>query len=574
MKNKINGYGSPVSLKSTLVTGFISWIIAAILIIGGASASLGQQYTQGLTQNTQYGQIKGIKDQQTGGLVWRGIKFAKAPAGELRWKAPLEPESWTGVKESVNHGPVCAQRNAQGNVEGEEDCLTLDIYRPDSAQSGLPVYVWIHGGANETGKAAGNNLSYFAKETNVVAAVIQYRLGPLGFFKHDALKTGDPLGDSGNFGLLDQIMAMKWVKNNIGHFGGNPKNVTIAGESAGAHDILALMAAKQAAGLFQKAIYQSGGMNYRESTLAKEVAEGYVQNLKLSAQGGELAKTLRAIKAEAILKAKPKNAAYDVTIDGHLLPASPFCLLKSGNYNKVPILMGGNRNEYSLWLLLTGGPDGKWKNLWRILPNNRQTPLSEILTPEEVETFMRTNSMTGRLWQAKQVHWVARALRNHQKEVFVYDFRWGGTRGSDVEKVFGAAHANEIAFFNFNASFDIWGQNASITKENQKAREALAQAMMTYTGQFLHTGNPNGEAKLPKWEKWSNEKGKVKAIHFDASSKPDDPIFIINMENKEYVLSDLYREIDQMTDPVAQSLSRARALDWRNTEPVCNDASK
>ena len=571
---KKNGYLNQDFLKPGLVIRFLPLFAAALIITACASLSLKKDFVQGVTQPTQYGQVKGTTDQPTGGLVWRGIKFAKAPQGELRWKAPQEPEVWSGIRESVAHGPVCAQRSPQGKVEGEEDCLTLDIYRPDSAQSGLPVYVWIHGGANETGKAAGNNLSFFAKETNVVAVVIQYRLGPLGFFKHNALKTGDPLGDSGNFGLLDQIMALKWVKSNISNFGGNPNNVTIAGESAGAHDILALMATKQATGLFQKAIYQSSGMNYRDIPSAQTIAEAYVKELKLSASGVELAMALREMKAEAILKARPKDAAYDVIIDGQLIPASPFCLVKSGDYNRVPILMGGNRNEYSLWLLLNGGPGGKWKTLWTMLPSYGKKPLSELLTPNEVETYMTTNSMTGRLWQAKQVHWVARALRNHQKDVFVYDFRWGGTKGTDVEKIFGAAHANEIAFFNFNASIDIWGQNASITKENKAAREALAKAMMTYTGQFLHSGNANGEAKLPKWEKWSNEKGKVKAIHFDASSKPDDPTFLITMENKEYVLSDLHQEIDQMSDPIAQKISRGMASDWRNTEPACNGGSK
>jgi para-nitrobenzyl esterase len=571
---KKNGYLNRGFLKSGIVTYFLFSIIAAFMINGCASLSMQKEYVQGLTKNTQYGQVKGTIDQPTGALVWRGIKFAKAPEGELRWKAPQEIETWSGVREPVAQVPACAQRNLQGNLEGVEDCLTLDIYRPDSGQAGLPVYVWIHGGANESNGAARFNESYFAKETNVVAVVIQYRLGPLGFFKHDALKSGDTLGDSGNFGLLDQIMALKWVKNNIRNFGGNPNNVTVAGESAGAHDILALMATRQAKGLFQKAIYQSAGMDYRDVGLAKETAEGYVQNLKLSAGGEELAKALRATKAEAIIKARPKNAAFDVIIDGPLIPASPFCLVKSGDYNKVPILMGGNRNENSLWLLLNGGPDGKWGKLWTMLPNNGGKPLSELLTPTELETYSITNSLTGRLWQAKQVHWVARALRNHQKDIFVYDFRWGGTKGTDVEKIFGAAHANEIPFFIYNATRDIWAQNTSMTKENQAAREALARAMMTYVGQFLYSGNPNGSAKLPIWERWSNESGQAKAIHFDASSKPNDPTFIITMENKEYKLSDLHQEIDQMTDPIAQKISRGFASEREKREPQCNGSSK
>jgi len=568
---RASGRGTRIILKPATGLGFFLLIAAAFIITGCASLSPETQYVRGLTQNTSYGQLKGSVDQPTGGLVWRGIKYARAPEGELRWRAPQAVEPWSGVKEATAHGPICAQRNPQNQVEGAEDCLTLDIYRPDSNQTGLPVYVWIHGGSNETGKAAGNNLSFFVKETNCVAVVIQYRLGPLGFFKHEALKTGDPLEDSGNFGLLDQIMAIKWVKENIARFGGNPKNVAIAGESAGAHDILALMACKQAAGLFHKVIYQSGGMQYRDAASAGTVAAGYVQNLNLSAQGAELAKALRASKTEVLLEAKPAKAAYDVIIDGQLIPASPYCLILSGDYNKVPILMGGNRNEYSLWLLLGGGPDGKWKKLWSILPKkkSRGKPLSELLTPDEVATYRTTNDVTGRVWQAKQVHRVARALRERQKDVFVYDFRWGGTKGSDVDTVFGAAHANEIAYFNFSGMFDIWAKNLSITEENKAAREALAKAMMTYTSQFIHTGNPNGTAKLPQWESWSNEKGQAKAINFDASSKPNDPTFIISMGHTEYALTDLYREINGLKDPIAQKFSKGIAYDRWNIEPAC-----
>ena len=290
-RNKIKG-----------LPGRLTWSIifaATSLIIAGCSVNLAEKsYVQGSTQYTQYGQVGGTTDKATGNLVWKGIRFARAPVGDLRWKAPREPDSWRDVKEAKDTAPNCIQGSG-GN--GEEDCLFLDIYRPDSADAKLPVYVWIHGGANSAGSAP--DLNFFAKNANIVAVSIRYRLGPLGFFKHDALNTGDPLDDSGNYGLLDQMMALKWVKTNIRLFGGDPNNVTAAGESAGAHNILAMLMSKYANGLFHKAIYQSGGMEVFQLPKAKAQSDGYVKKLQLTSTGQNLAKELRALEAKAIFKA-------------------------------------------------------------------------------------------------------------------------------------------------------------------------------------------------------------------------------------------------------------------------------
>jgi len=544
--------------------------MALVFVLINSPLALSNENQPDLIRNTIYGQVEGTIDQETNGLVWLGIRYAKAPIGDLRWRPPQEPEKWEGVKQAKTHAPICIQGTSG---TGEEDCLFLDIYRPNSEETGLPVYVWIHGGANETGKAAGYNLSFFAKEANVVAVVIQYRLGPLGFFKHDAFNTGDPLGDSGNYGLLDQMFALSWVKKNISFFGGNPNNVTAAGESAGAHDILSMMVSKYAKGLFDKAIYQSGGMEVIRLPRAREQSAAYVKNLKLTSTGEALAKELRALDAKDILKAKPKGARFGVIVDGRVIPDSYYCLLEKGEYNKVPIIMGGNRNEYSLWLLLSGGPKRKWNRLWRITSKKRKKTVADILTPDEQKTYALTNSITGRLWQAKQVHSVARLMRRHQKDVYVYDFQWGGTKGTDVEFVFGAAHANEIAFFNFKANFDIWAKNRSITKENKAARLALAKAMRTYYAQFLHTGSPNGKANIPEWKPWSNEKDGVKTLNLDASSEPGSADLNIFMTKREYVLKDLNREVDEITDTTTKEFIR-RIISKRNyKDPLCPKTS-
>jgi para-nitrobenzyl esterase len=539
-----------------------AFFVATVFILLNSSQAIGDDNQPNLIRDTIYGQVEGTIDEATNGFVWRGIRFAKSPAGDLRWRPPQEPEKWEGVIEAKQAPPQCIQGTG---IKGEEDCLFLNIYRPNSEANSLPVYVWIHGGANSAGSAP--DLSLFAKEANLVVVSIQYRLGPFGFFKHDALNTGDPL-DSGNYGLLDQMLALGWVKNNISFFGGDPKNVTAAGESAGAHDVLALLTIKEADNLYHKAVYQSGGMEYVGLSHAKKQSAGYVKKLKLKSTGAELAKELRSIKAKRILRAKPKGTRFGVIDDGNLIEGNLLCLVKQGKYNKVPFFMGGNRNEYSAWLLWYQGPGGKWAKLWNILPKGGNKEISEILNEEEQKTFALTSSLTSRLWQAQQNHSVARFMRQYQDNVFVYDYQWGGTKGSKVDFVLGASHANEIGYFHYGGDWDWMGQQTSLTEENKEARHALAKAMMTYQAQFAHHGTPNGMAQLPEWKVWSNEKDGVKAMNLDASSEPGSAELKLFMTRREYIQADLIQEMEESNDEIAQKFTKTIAK-WKLVKLEC-----
>ena len=225
---------------------------------------------------TKYGRLMGILDANNT-WAWKGVPYAKPPVGNLRWKAPQEPESWKGVRQAKNECEPCTQLYTtpqwirQPYAIGSEDCLYLNIWRPQSDEQNLPVYVWIHGGSNNFGMAAHYNGSVISSKSNVVVVVVQYRLGPIGWLTHPALRHGDPEDDSGNFGTLDNIQALKWIKENIAAFGGDPDNVTITGESAGAHNVMNLVISPLAAGLFHKAMSQSGGMT------TDTVAEGEAQ---------------------------------------------------------------------------------------------------------------------------------------------------------------------------------------------------------------------------------------------------------------------------------------------------------
>jgi para-nitrobenzyl esterase len=517
------------------------------------------QVQDGIVRNTTTGQIEGKVDESLGTLVWEGVRYAKAPVDDLRWKAPRDLGSWSGMMETKKPGSVCTQAG-----RGTEDCLFLNIYRPYTNEKTLPVYVWIHGGSNRTGEAP--NLEFFAKEANVIVVSIQYRLGPFGFFKHDALNTGNDLDDSGNYGLLDQIQALKWVRRNITSFGGDPLNVTIAGESAGAGDIYYLLVAKEARGLFHKAISQSPGASNLTLSEARGFSAGYVKELDLTSEGEQLAKDLRKVSTKDLFRADPSGIRFGVIIDGKVIKDSFSCLFELGDYTKVPIIIGENRNEYSLWLVLGGGPSGKWGKLTQITaPNKEQRKtVDEILNPEEKKSYALVNDMGGKIWKALKVHNAARSMSKHQKEVYVYDFQWGGTKGSDVEFVYGAAHANEIAYFNYNAEFDIWAKNMSITNETKAAREALAKVMRTYYAQFLHTGSPNKKAKIPVWEPWSNNKDGVKAMNLDASSEPGSSEIKVFMNKKEFLYQDVRQEIENMSDETAKKLSLKIIDDFTN----------
>jgi para-nitrobenzyl esterase len=208
---------------------------------------------------------------------WLGIPFAKPPLGELRWRAPQPPDAWTGVRDALAPGSACPQMAnplgdqpgaKKGTVIGHEDCLYLNVYAPrsspdEAANRRLPVMLWIHGGGNSVGHAGSYDGSSLAGTYNVVVVTANYRLGPLGWFRQAALVADaqDEDGRSGNWGTLDQIRALEWVRDNAAAFGGDPNNVTIFGESAGGNDVMALLLSPRAAGLFHRAISESGGTN-------------------------------------------------------------------------------------------------------------------------------------------------------------------------------------------------------------------------------------------------------------------------------------------------------------------------
>ena len=325
---------------------------------------------------TEYGLIRGNRDKEDT-WSWKGIPYAASPVGDLRWRAPRDPKPWAGILSARSFGKPSFQKfPILGGTTGSEDCLFLNIWRPRSPEKDLPVYVWIHGGGNTIGSAHMVPDYYghaFASTNRAVFVSINYRLGPFGWFLHPALSEGSlPEDGSGNYGTLDIIKSLEWIKKNISSFGGDPGSVTIAGESAGAMNILSLLTSPLAEGLFHRAVIQSGStrINSRETAIeaSKALEERLAARDPALRKGSsslkqkeewtreETAAWLRSVKAKDIINSLEAGTTGmtgwpTIIRDGHTLPEEGYEVFSTGEYpSKVPVIIGTNRDETKLFL--------------------------------------------------------------------------------------------------------------------------------------------------------------------------------------------------------------------------------
>ncbi|WP_237479836.1 carboxylesterase/lipase family protein [Lichenibacterium dinghuense] len=305
-----------------------------------------------------------------GGQAFLGIPYAAPPVGPLRWRAPQPPAPWTEPRDATRLGPSCLQNlalSAQlggaggGPTLGQEDCLTLNVYAPPGAapDARKPVMVWIHGGALVLGTSGQYDPSALARREGVVVVTVNYRLGALGFFAHPSLR-GEP--GEGAFALLDQRAALAWVKRDIAGFGGDPRSVTVFGQSAGAWSACYQMASPGSAGLFQRAILQSGACVTPETSVAPEVAEagGFRMAGELGCAGPDALACLRALPAADVVEAAPERPGVTgpnswAPVAGlDVLPLAPRAAFASGRFAPVPVIDGTNRDEGRLFSYLRG----------------------------------------------------------------------------------------------------------------------------------------------------------------------------------------------------------------------------
>lgn len=324
------------------------------------------------TVATRYGQIAGRQEDDL--AVFRGIPYAAPPLGELRWRAPRDPESWDGVREADEFGPGAMQTFMPGiELLGaweqplDEDCLTLNIWTPGLDDAARPVMVWIHGGgfASGSGTTPIYDGQHLARRGDIVLVTINYRLGALGYFYNEALTDGDD-SHSGNYGMRDQVAALRWVRDNIAGFGGDPSNVTIFGESAGGMSVGVLLGAAEAEGLFRRAIPQSGaGHHSLPVDVATEVGRRLCAVLEVNPNDAE---TLRAIPAQDVLDAQnalmanPETAAltgrylmaFSPVVEGGFLETLPIEAVRQGRSKDVDLLCGTIEDEWTLLAAIQG----------------------------------------------------------------------------------------------------------------------------------------------------------------------------------------------------------------------------
>jgi para-nitrobenzyl esterase len=322
--------------------------LACVLTWGQASISA-QSAASNPTVTVSTGELRGSLATD-GVAIFKDIPFAQPPTGNLRWREPLPAKPWAGVRDATVFGSACIQ-SGHLNATSSEDCLQLNVWTPRwSMQSPVPVMVWIHGGGNIAGSGVeplfdGQDLA----RHGIVLVTINYRLGVFGFFSHPELTKESPHHASGNYGLLDQIMALHWVQDNIAKFGGDPANVTMFGESAGSMDVNVLMTTPLSKGLFKRVIAESGPVS-APPTLAEGEKKGEEFTAKLNITGGQALARLRALTSDEILKATGEGLSsvgpmLGMDIDGWVLPESPAKVFATGRELRVGLILGNNSQE-------------------------------------------------------------------------------------------------------------------------------------------------------------------------------------------------------------------------------------
>lgn len=523
------------------------------------------------------GTIQGRNDAATNGTyAWKGIPFAQPPVGARRWKAPAAVAAWGGTRDATQFGSACLQNGrlygpgANNRFDasigatlntpvGSEDCLFLNVWRPASSSTGLPVIVFVHGGSNITGYTADPiyDGAALARSANAVVVTLNYRLGVLGFMNLPQLKTGlDSAEDSGNFALLDIVQGLKFVQQNAAVFGGNAANVTLMGQSAGATNVWSLVASPLGAGLFHKAVPISGGislasnlppgtmasLNPASASLAQAnallarlvIADGLAVDL---ATAQAYIATQSALQVADYLRGKTGSTVLTTLLangltgsgpipDGTVLPLDPIAAFAAGTYNQVPVLAGTTAEEGKLFpsfLTLLGGPPGfivTDAQLFDLLFNfdpDGPTLLTEgdFLNAAYLPSNTAVTGWTARAALLTAASFgagrdnVLNTLRTQQADIWHYQFDWA-QQPAPWNTVYGAAHAFDLPFVfgNFGPSLfaRAIGGNA-----NRAGRVALSGHMMASVGQFARTGNPNHAALGATWQPWPGQ------LHFNAS---------------------------------------------------------
>jgi para-nitrobenzyl esterase len=476
-----------------------------------ASPAGGQPGGSGPVVGTRDGAVRGLANGAVDEFL--GIPYAAPPVGALRWRAPQPATRWSGVRDATHFGPHCPQPATPfGQASTSEDCLFLNVFTPTGqpARRHHPVMVWIHGGALVTGESD-DYLPTQLVQHGVTVVTINYRLGALGFLAHPAL--ADANGQSGDYGLMDQQVALRWVQHNIARFGGNPHNVTVFGESAGGLSTLSQVASPQARGLFERAIVESGSYNVTQASLssAESAGEAFATNAGCASQ---TAACLRSLPVSTIL-ANEAAAGYTPNINSEVLPESLGTAFATGNFNRIPIINGTNRDEWRLFVALSeleGNPVTA-ANYQRMISSTLGVPsaAAAVITAEyPLSAFPSPSVALGAVGTDAIFACPALSIDqsvSHFVPTFAYEFNDENAPEEFLPPVsfpYGAAHASEIQYLMGLATATFPGTLSA-------AQQQLATTMKGYWTNFAKLGFPTSFGS-PVWQSFDDVTDRMQSL--------------------------------------------------------------
>jgi para-nitrobenzyl esterase len=516
-----------IDTEDTLQKRSAGLAIALVLAAVAANAA-------SIEVKTTAGVVKGATTADGRIRVFKGIPFGAPATAERRWQAPQPAPAWQGVREATEFGPRCVQGQIFDDIvftNKSEDCLNLNVWTPaQNADDRLPVMVWIHGGGFQAGSGAENRHdgTAFARR-NVVLVSINYRLGIFGFFSHPELTKESGRNASGNYGLLDQVLALQWVRDNAAAFGGDPKNVTIFGESAGSLAVSALMASPLARGLFHKAIGESGAFFPLGSggLPLRPLADSEQQGLKFAGSiGAASLAELRAKSADDVLQAALKSQPWFApNQDGYFLPRDVVSIFADGAQAQVPLLAGWNADEARGGVVL-----GRDKPNAKTFPDDVRKrfgdqadavltayPASNDAEALESAAALASDAFIGySTWS-----WIEAHRKTGKAPLYRYSFdrkiplepdqTMNGVKATPAD--IGARHAGEIEY--------VFGTlELSLPKVQwEDADRKLSEAMTSYWASFAKTGDPNTPG-LPTWPSYADGQ-QVQHLDVTITTSPD-----------------------------------------------------
>jgi para-nitrobenzyl esterase len=556
-----------------------SLLLAGMLLLGPALAQ--PPGDKALERQTAHGPVVGVDDSAKNGThAWKGVPFAAPPVGALRWAPPVDPVPWKAPRLTQDFGNACLQYGriygpgannrydttigtTLGQAVGSEDCLYLNVWRPADRRGNLPVIVFVHGGSNVSGYTADPvyDGAALAKAADAVVVSVNYRLGIFGFFQLAQLNQ-----PSGNFALQDIVKALRWVQKDIAKFGGNPTRVTLAGQSAGAINVYALMTTPETVNakpkLFHRAAPLSGGISLATNLppgrlptlnpMSTYVAQGnamlvqrvIADGLAVDAAGAaawiasqtpeQIADYMRATPGSALLftlltrLAGVGLAGSGPIPDGVFLPLDPISAIAAGQYLRVPVLAGNTRDEGKLFptfLALFGTGSGRSvtdKELFDIQysydPDAApQIPIEKWVPPQYLPVdkpggFNQMTELLDEIFLGVAARNALDTLKSQQNDVWYYRFDWD-EEPAPFNDIYGAAHAFDLPFLFGNFGPSLFANIANSTA-NAPGRLALSKAMMASLGAFARHGDPNSPAALGvAWPQWPA------TLLFDATPK-------------------------------------------------------